>query len=564
MKWTQQRPEGWALSLLAAATVVFGLQVAPGSPCAHNCLESGSDNNWSADASSTNSSEVTCSDAAYSGSKVGIKYKQCVDCLRTSSRGNWGETDAKWFVYNLRYTLDVCLYDLPQADPAVATSPCASNEGCKNLKAALTGDDLAPTQNMTWNYCFRDDGAFMSSNRATCMQCLRETQDQTYMANFLTALEAGCRQTPEKGTAIGLSGTVFSNEPVNITDPDKPPAEGHDSLSTGAIIGIAIGVIIAILVAIALILVYCHKQRVDNNWEGYYYDAYAPGPPPPQCHPQSRAGTILRNVHYLPTQPKPMAETARAMQARESSNTANYTEEKPKDLMSSGEYYDSMERELRYDNNNNSSYAMKEMSPVDAHSTGTLHSNSSVCDGHSISRGRSRTRVRDVSPPSDDPSVTHGEPSPPASVHKYVRSNTPDSFAVQVYLDAAAESARMAAAAAAAAPAPSSTSLSGSTKRRSMLSLLSLPKRDKESQPLHPRYILQPPLTNDKAFHGDKNISRPILAKEEPRFFDGHTMSSAVSVAPKMPGSPTPPGQNNRYMAYTEVPLKNSAKDLWG
>ncbi|OAA41917.1 hypothetical protein BBO_05276 [Beauveria brongniartii RCEF 3172] len=562
MKLTQRRPEGWALSLLTAATVVFGLQVAPGSPCAHNCLASSSDNNWSADASNTNSSEITCSDAAYSGSKVGIKYKQCVDCLRTSSRGNWGETDAKWFVYNLRYTLDVCLYDSPQADPAVATSPCASNQGCKNLKAALTGDELAPTQNMTWNYCFRDDGAFMSSNRATCMQCLRETQDQTYMANFLTALEAGCRQTPEKGTAIGLSGTVFSSEPVNITDPDKPPAEEHDSLSTGAIIGIAIGVIVAILVAIALILVYCHKQKVDDNWEDHYYDAYAtgPSPSPPQRHPQSRAGNVLRNVHYLPTQPKPMAETVRAMQVRRNSNTANY-EEKPKELMSSGEYYDSMEWEMR--NGNNNSYAMKEMNPVGAHSTGTLHSNSSVCDGRSVSRGRSRTTVRDVSPPSDDPSVTHGGPSPPASVHKNVRSNTPDSFAVQVYLDAAAESARMAAAAA-AAPAPSSISSPGSTKRRSMLSLLSLQKRDKESQPLQPRYILQPPLTNDKAFHGDKNISRPILAREEPRFLDGHTMSSAVHVAPRMPRPPTPSEQNNRYMVYTEVPLKNCEKDLWG
>lgn len=86
------------LSLLAAATTVAALQVAPGSPCAHLCLASGSDNNWSADASFTNSSEITCSDSAYSDTKVGIKYKQCQDCLRTSSRGNWGETDAKWFV----------------------------------------------------------------------------------------------------------------------------------------------------------------------------------------------------------------------------------------------------------------------------------------------------------------------------------------------------------------------------------------------------------------------------------------------------------------------------------
>lgn len=88
---------------------------------------------------------------------------------------------------NLRFTLDVCLYDSPQADTVVPTSPCASNQGCKNLKSALTGDDLVGSQNMTWNYCFRDDGVFMGSNRTTCMECLRETQDQTYMANCTLA-----------------------------------------------------------------------------------------------------------------------------------------------------------------------------------------------------------------------------------------------------------------------------------------------------------------------------------------------------------------------------------------
>ncbi|OAR00591.1 hypothetical protein LLEC1_02141 [Akanthomyces lecanii] len=586
MKLRQQRPAFWALFLLAAATAVLALQVAPGSPCAHKCLGSGADNNWSADASNTNSSEITCSDAAYSDSQVGLKYKQCLECLRTSSRGNWGETDAKWFVYNLRFALDVCLYDSPEADPAVHSSPCASNEGCKNLKSALTGDDLAPTQNMTWDYCFRDDGAFMSSNRTTCMQCLRDTQDQTYMANcktalssipqnlalaktsitaVLTALEAGCRQTPEKGTAIGLSGSVFSSAPVNITDPDTPPHEDHDSLSTGAIIGIAVSVIIVILVAIALLLFYCHKEKTQESWEDYYYDAYAPQAARPRRAP-SRAAAVQRPVQYLPTQPKPMGEVPRAMFIR--SNNTKYPEEKPKTFASSGDYYDSIEQGLR--SNNGESYPMKELHPAAAHSTGTLHSKYSACSDRSISRGRSRAAARDGSPPSPTASALRRELSPPASVHKRVRSNTPDSFAVQAYMDAAAESARMAAVAAAAAspPTESSTASHGSTKRRSMLSLLSLPKlgsgghgggkKDKESPPLHPRYILQPRLTNDKAFHGDKNISRPILAREEPRFLDASTMSSNAPVISRLPRPPTPPDQ---YSEYKEVPLKSGA--LW-
>lgn len=84
---------------------------------------------------------------------------------------------------NLRYALDVCLFDSPKAVNSGPVSPCASNKSCKNLKDSLTGDDLAPTQNGTWDYCFADNGAFMGSDRATCMQCLRDTQDQTYMAN---------------------------------------------------------------------------------------------------------------------------------------------------------------------------------------------------------------------------------------------------------------------------------------------------------------------------------------------------------------------------------------------
>lgn len=87
-----------ALCLLLCPLAVTALQVAPGSPCARACLGSPADNNWSASASNTNSSEITCSDAAYSSTTVGIKFKKCLECLRTSSRGNMDETDAKWFV----------------------------------------------------------------------------------------------------------------------------------------------------------------------------------------------------------------------------------------------------------------------------------------------------------------------------------------------------------------------------------------------------------------------------------------------------------------------------------
>lgn len=384
----------------------------------------------------------------------------------------------------------------------------------------------------------------------------------------MTALEAGCRQTPEKGTAIGISGTVFTSQHVNITDPDAPPPEDHDSLSTGAIIGIAVAVIVTVLVAVGLLLVYCHKKKSEENWEDYYYDAYAPQQP--QRPPPSRSATVQRPpVHSLPSQPKPMADIPRTTYLRH--NNTQYPDEKPKAFVSSGDYYDSIEKALR-NSANSGSYPMKELDPAAAHSTGTLHSNYSACSERSISRGRSRTAAHEISPSSSHNSVAGREPSPPADVHR-VRSNTPDSYVEQVYLDSVAEEGRKAAAAAASVSSPTASSVTspGSTKRRSILTLMSLSrisggggsKKDKQSPPLHPHYILQPQLTNDKAFHGDKNISRPILARREPRFLDANTMSSASAVVSRVPRPPTPPEQN-KYAEYKEVPLKSGKSALYG
>lgn len=57
-------------------------------------------------------------------------------------------------------------------------------------------------------------------------------------------------------------------------------------------------------------------------------------------------------------------------------------------------------------------------------------------------------------------------------------------------------------------------------------------------------------------------ISRPILAKEEPRFIDPDTISSAaiVSRAPRVPT----PDPYDKYAEYRVVPLKNGKSYLYG
>ncbi|KAK8142638.1 hypothetical protein G3M48_008453 [Beauveria asiatica] len=568
----------YLIALVSTALSADALQVAPGSPCAHKCLGSPSDNNWSASDSNTNSSEITCFDDQFSSTKVGLKYKQCQECLQTSTRGNWGETDAKWFVYNARFALDVCLFHTPKASDDKAVSSCSTDQACESLKKGLTYDDLPDTQNTTWNYCFDDNGAFMGSERAKCMQCLRDSQNQTYLANFITALEAGCRQTPEKGTAIGLSGTIFTNRAVQITDPNDTPHPDNDKshgLATGAIIGIAVAVIILILIAVGLLLYYCARERESINWEQDYYDADTP---PNDSIFAARYD--MTQARLRAEQQQQQAEAAAKFQyLRYHENSLSL--EKPRTFNTSGDYYDHMERcqptQGQDQPRGRSAYRMDDLSPT-AHkrsSTATLPSH------HAVKRDPSSSGTVTESRSGSAVVTTRRRLSPPASVHQPVRSNTPDSFAVQAYLDAAAESARMAAVAAATANPASISSMPAnsprSSKRRSMLSIFSLrsggsnmSKKSKmsfarSSSQQHPPsgYIFQPPLTSDKAFHGDKGISRPILAREEPRFLQAGIAGRPNSVAPSK-APPRPPSPADKYAEYGEVPLRSGKEDLYG
>ncbi|KAJ6789682.1 hypothetical protein PWT90_00546 [Aphanocladium album] len=564
----------WAsylIALVSTALSADALQVAPGSPCAHKCLGSPADNNWSASDSNTNSSEIACFDDQFSSTKVGLKYKQCQECLQTSTRGNWGETDAKWFIYNSRFALDVCLFDTPKQSDDAAVSSCSTNQACKSLKTALTYDSLAPTQNTTWDYCFDDDGSFMGAERSKCIECLRENHNQTFLANFITALEAGCRQTPEKGTAIGLSGTVFATQAVQITDPDNTSNPDDDKsepgLSTGAIIGIAVAVIAILLIAVGLLILHCSRKKAHGDWEEDYYTGA--GPPP----------AALLAARYDMAQAKLRADQQHQQQQHQQPaasyqylrhNESNPPLEKTSAYTTSGEYYDQMERRRSAMHQElprgRSTYRMDDMPPASHPSTLTLPSH------HALKRDQSTGATCTESRSGSAAGITRRKLSPPASVHKRVRTNTPDSFAVQAYLDAAAESARLAAVAA-NAPSPTVSSLTASSprssKRRSMLSMFSLRSGGSASkksvattdEPAYSHnYILQPPLTNDKAFHGDKNISRPILAREEPRFLES-AIAGRPNLASRVPRPPTPP---EKYTEYREVPLKSGKSDLYG
>lgn len=83
---------------LAVGPAVLALQVTPGSPCAAHCLDSPEDNDFRAADSTTNVTHVHCRDADYVTSDAGIKFRECLDCLQTSTAVAEGESDIQWYI----------------------------------------------------------------------------------------------------------------------------------------------------------------------------------------------------------------------------------------------------------------------------------------------------------------------------------------------------------------------------------------------------------------------------------------------------------------------------------
>lgn len=190
--------------ILAAARVLFALEVTSGSPCATYCLDLAEGDGYDPTSSSTNTTDITCRDDGYSKTEAGMKFKNCMECLQDSTVHKGSESDAKWFICtrfdsklhttmltvidNLRYTLTTCLFSKPEPPlQQVEDTPCIIDHACKPLMTPLTFDNLTGNPDETWDYCTADDGSFMAQSLWPCISCLETTDDQTYLSN--------CKQT---------------------------------------------------------------------------------------------------------------------------------------------------------------------------------------------------------------------------------------------------------------------------------------------------------------------------------------------------------------------------------
>ncbi|KAJ9143845.1 Exo-alpha-sialidase neuraminidase [Pleurostoma richardsiae] len=257
----------WAVPVVYLLSSVFALEVTPGSECASVCLNQPDSDASDPKSSWTNSTDIVCENVDYFSSSTGEKYKSCVECLQTSDAVSGSENDLSWFLYNLRFAVSVCLFDFPGHTKNTST-PCDIDYACQPLQGALESGDLDPANVTEFQYCSVNGGAFGGEAVTNCVQCMQASSGQTYLSNFLVALQAGCQQKPAPGLLLGLDGSLFSNTlvnstnaPVNQTATASQTEKKSSVMTVGTIVGIAVGAGLLLLGGIALFIVYWRRQK---------------------------------------------------------------------------------------------------------------------------------------------------------------------------------------------------------------------------------------------------------------------------------------------------------------
>ncbi|KAI2641519.1 hypothetical protein GGS26DRAFT_585909 [Hypomontagnella submonticulosa] len=249
------------LTLTLLTQHAASLQVTPNSPCASFCVDSPNLDFSDSNSSTTKNADISCYDSEYSTTPAGQKFQRCMSCLQDSTFAQGDENDQLWFLYNLRYTFDFCIFAFPNAT-GVASTPCSTSTACGGLRTTLTQDNLNPKKH-DYSYCGGDSSAMPDGAITECMSCVGALDGQDYLANFLIALDAGCKQRPPTGILIGLNDTVFSTTTISSVDPatEQTTEDKGSTLSIPQIAGIAAGAVIAVLAVAGFLFVRCRKQR---------------------------------------------------------------------------------------------------------------------------------------------------------------------------------------------------------------------------------------------------------------------------------------------------------------
>ncbi|KAJ4423821.1 hypothetical protein N0V82_001560 [Gnomoniopsis sp. IMI 355080] len=335
--------------MMAGSSISFGLALLlVTSTSALRVTQDSSCSSMCGNTSKTNASDIVCNDFDYYASATGSTFMDCLECLQTSNATSEAENDASWFLYNLRYASAVCLYDFPAHDAnASETSACDLNYACKPLQGAIESGNLNPANETEYGYCQADNNAFYGTSINDCVSCLQSSAS-TYTANFLLALQAGCKQEPGPGTLLSITGSLFSTTAINITSPSNTTstvssaASSKPSPATTIAIGVSLGILV--LAAIALFTFYCIRQRRYAR-----EDAHLLNNPYASQRPQQHHGYLYYGKEPSSSSsgaPSAFASGgAYAMQAAPPQYTVDY--KTTDDFNSNAEYYDRLEGRSR-------------------------------------------------------------------------------------------------------------------------------------------------------------------------------------------------------------------------
>ncbi|WXC62729.1 hypothetical protein SNK03_008559 [Fusarium graminearum] len=242
-----------ALLFWASATA---LQVTPNSPCAQFCH--GAPDSKS---NKTHGDEIVCNDDDFKRQVEGQKFQRCLACLQDSTFEQGDENDQDWFLYNMRYSFDYCIFGYPNAT-GISSGPCVTSEACGPIEDALKEGITEPKDRKKYGYCDTDGKSMLGDSVAKCQACVKADSSQTIISNFLIALEAGCQQRPNPGTTLGLNDTVFSDRSISILDPSASLAPGDDhELPNTSIAAIAVGAVAFLLITAGCIFTQHRKRK---------------------------------------------------------------------------------------------------------------------------------------------------------------------------------------------------------------------------------------------------------------------------------------------------------------
>lgn len=309
--------------LLQHLSLVRCVEVTPNSQCAAICINQPNANLDDKNASSTQPYQLVCNDWELSGpnsTSDGRKFHDCVACQSnsTASDETTKENDLYWFLFNIKYTIDHCVFSFENDNVTVQNLQCADScAGPSNaMESAMTDRVLQTNSTIQYQYCKDGNGAFQKNVNA-CTDCLRKVPSSNALVNYLRALDQACDQQPPIGGTTPLkldfdlynttappSTTTSSPAVVTVTSPphtSNPASSSNNSHSVALGAGLGLGLGIPLLCLLGLLIYLYRRQRTQHHNSSSELQGLSPKKPRSKTNPSFRAemhgSSSLANYH---------------------------------------------------------------------------------------------------------------------------------------------------------------------------------------------------------------------------------------------------------------------------